>query len=116
MAALSGILQTEPARVGSSESRKSMKKSSLPAVSSASNLLKSEKTSQADVSQKASEGGAAPKASVLAARPSNKLQIEDDELFKAIGGQLFEDENFDYSQWQRSQGSHLVTIPEKPSE
>ena len=28
--------------------------------------------------------------------------LEDDELFKAIGGQL--DINFDYSQWQRAEG------------
>ena len=30
-------------------------------------------------------------------------KLEDDELFKEIGGQL-EDANFDYSQWQRTKG------------
>ena len=35
-------------------------------------------------------------------------KLEDDELFKAIGGQL--DADFDYSQWQRSEGGQTIPV------
>lgn len=38
-------------------------------------------------------------------------KLEDDELFKEIGGQL-EDSNFDYTQWQRQKSK--VTANKRP--
>ena len=43
------------------------------------------------------------------ARESSAGQLEGDELFKEIGGEL-DSSNFDYSQWQRK-ASHLAKHP-----
>ena len=37
---------------------------------------------------------------------STGVKLEDDELFKAIGGQL--DKDFDYSEWQRAEGGEEI--------